>query len=74
MSLAVPRNKIINLNHGRIKNKWHPADECTQSNDFRQKTTATKEATYNAGASVNSGFWGAVEAAKKVEKPFVFRL
>ena len=31
-------------------------------------TTATKEATYNAGASVNTGFWGAVAAAKKVPK------
>ena len=31
-------------------------------------TTATKEATYNAGASVNTGFWGAVAAAKKVSK------
>ena len=38
----------------------------TTSKHFRNTTTATKEATYNAGASVNSGFWGAVQAAKKV--------
>jgi len=42
---------------------WQTKDAATEK--ISNSTTATKEATGNAAASVNLGFWSAVQAAKK---------